>query len=256
QNNSFNKAEFLSKHLDVFVNYAETYFDKDQLDKMLVDDLGDIEGLTCVIGVDLSRRTDLTCVSLNIPTYDDEGLSLLKVKQMYFIPEFGIEDKEQQRNVPYRELAKKGFVTICPGKTVDEEMVNQYVEWVFENFDLRQINYDPALAEKLVEKWEMLGIQCVEVPQYPTHMNEPFDDFEILLLQDRIKTDNQLLIYCASNAKVITNINNLKTPSKRKSPEHIDGFVAMLIGHKETLNMMEDAVPDEDYDEYLDDIYR
>ncbi|MCU4979618.1 terminase large subunit [Bacillus cereus] len=256
QNNSFNKAEFLSKHLDVFVNYAETYFDKDQLDKMLVDYLDNIEGLTCVIGVDLSRRTDLTCVSINIPTYDDEGNAILIVKQMYFIPEFGIEDKEQQRNVPYRALAEKEFVTICPGKTVDEEMVNQYVEWVFENFDLRQINYDPALAEKLVEKWEMLGIQCVEVPQYPTHMNEPFDDFEILLLQDRIKTDNPLLIFCASNAKIITNINNLKTPSKRKSSEHIDGFVAMLIGHKETLNMMEDAILDESYDDYLEEIYR
>ncbi|MRA81799.1 terminase large subunit, partial [Bacillus thuringiensis] len=83
--------------LDVFVNYAETYFDKDQLDKMLVDYLGDIEGLTCVVGVDLSRRTDLTCVSINIPTYDDEGNAILIVKQMYFIPEFGIEDKEQQR---------------------------------------------------------------------------------------------------------------------------------------------------------------
>ncbi len=56
----------------------------------------------------------------------------------------------------------------------------------------------------------MLGIQCVEVPQYPTHMNKPFDDFEILLLQERIITDNPLLIFCASNAKVITNINNLK----------------------------------------------
>lgn len=56
----------------------------------------------------------------------------------------------------------------------------------------------------------MLGIQCVEVPQYPTHMNNPFDDFEILLLQERIITDNPLLIFCASNAKVITNINNLK----------------------------------------------
>ncbi|MEH6940786.1 terminase large subunit [Bacillus sp. JJ722] len=254
QNNSFNRAEFLSKHLNVFVNYAETYFEKDQLDKMLVNSLGDVEGLTCVIGVDLSRRTDLTCVSINIPTFDDEGDSLLKVKQMYFIPEFGIEEKEQQRNIPYRELAKLGFVTLCPGKTVDEDMVNEYVEWVFEYFDLRQINYDPALAEKLVEKWEMLGITCIEVPQYPTHMNEPFDDFEVLLLQDKVVTDNQLLIFCASNAKIVTNINNLKAPSKRKSPEHIDGFVAMLIGHKETLNMMDESI--DGMDDLISDIYR
>lgn len=256
QNNSFNKAEFLSKHLNVFVNYAETYFDKDQLEKMLVKDLGEVEGLTCVVGVDLSRRTDLTCVSINIPTYDDKGKPILKVKQKYFIPEFGIEEKEQQRNVPYRELAEKGYVRICKGKTIDEDEINEYVEWVFEHFDLVQINYDPALASKLVEGWEMLGIQCVEVPQYPTHMNEPFDDFEMLLLQDRVVTDNPLFIFCASNAKIITNINNLKTPSKRKSPEHIDGFVAFLIGHKETLNMMEPLILDEELDDYLSKIFR
>lgn len=253
--NSFNKAEFLSKHLDVFVNYAETYFELEQLEKVVVDDLGDLEGLTCVIGVDLSRRTDLTCVDVNFPTVDEEGNPVLKFKQMYFIPEFGIEEKEQQRNVPYRELAEKGFVTICPGKTVSEDMVDEYVLWVFENFDLRQINYDPALAEKLVERWEMLGLECVEVPQYPTVMNEPFDDFEILLLQEKVFTDNPLFTFCASNAKIITNINSLKIPSKRKSPEHIDGFVAFLIAHKETLNMMEEVNMD-GLDDYLDSIYR
>lgn len=255
--NSFNKAEFLSKHLDVFVNYAETYFDKDQLEKMLIKSLGDIQGETCVLGVDLSRRTDLTCVSIQIPTYDEEGKPILKVKQMYFVPEFGIEEKEQKRNVPYRALADKGFVTLCPGKTIDEDMVNEYVEWVFEYFNLVQINYDPALAAKLVERWDMLGVTVAEVPQYPTHMNEPFDDFEMLLLQDRIYTDNPLLIFCAENAKIITNINNLKAPSKRKSPEHIDGFVALLIGHKETLNMMgESILDDESYEDYLSVIYR
>ncbi|MFD2628735.1 terminase large subunit [Oceanobacillus kapialis] len=261
--NSFNKAEFMSKHLDVFVNYAETYFEKDQLEKMLVDDLGNILGETAVIGVDLSRRTDLTCVDINIPSFDDNGDPILKVKQMYFIPEFGIEEKEQQRNVPYRALAEKGFVTLCPGKTVDEDLVSEYVEWAFENFNLVQINYDPALAEKLVERWDMLGVTTVEVPQYPTHMNEPFDDFEILLLRESvingeeraaIVTDNPLLIFCAENAKIITNINNLKTPSKRKSPEHIDGFVACLIAHKETLNMMEISI--EGMDELIGNIYR
>ncbi|MFS0594221.1 terminase TerL endonuclease subunit [Cytobacillus horneckiae] len=254
QNNSFNRAEFLSKHLNVFVNYAETYFELDQLEKVEVDDLGELEGLTCVVGVDLSRRTDLTCVSINFPTFDEDGDPVLKFKQMYFIPEFGIEEKEQKRNVPYRELAEKGFVTLCPGKTIDEDMVDEYVQWVFNTFDLRQINYDPALAEKLVERWEMLGIECADVPQYPTVMNEPFDDFEVLLLQERVFTDNPLFVFCASNAKIITNINNLKTPSKRKSPEHIDGFVAFLIAHKETINMMDASI--DGMDELLEDIYR
>lgn len=261
--NSFNKAEFLSKHLNVFVNYAETYFELDQLEKVLVKDLGELEGMTCVAGVDLSRRTDLTCVDLNFPTTDDDGEPLLKVLQMYFVPEFGIEEKEQQRGVPYRELAEKGFVTICPGKTIDEDMVNDYMEWAYETFELLQINYDPALAEKLVEKWEMFGIECVEVPQIPTVMNEPFDDFEILLLQERrlngetvpaIVADNPLFIFCTSNAKIITNIQNFKVPSKRKSVEHIDGFVAFLIAHKESLNMM--ILSTDGMEDYLKSIFR
>ncbi|MEK5107043.1 terminase TerL endonuclease subunit [Cytobacillus sp. FSL K6-0129] len=256
RNNSFNRAEFLSKHLNVFVNYAETYFELDQLEKVEVDDLGELEGLTCVVGIDLSRRTDLTCVDINFPTYDEEGKPVLKFKQMYFIPEFGIEEKEQQRNVPYRELAKRGFVTLCPGKTIDEDMVDEYVQWVFDNYDLRQINYDPALAEKLVERWRMLGIDCIEVSQIPTVMNEPFDDFETLLLQERVFTDNPLFLFCASNAKIVTNMNNLKVPSKRKSPEHIDGFVAFLIAHKETMNMMDPLVEPEEMDDYLASIYR
>jgi len=172
-------------------------------------------------------------------------------------------EKEQQRNVPYRELAEKGFVTICPGKTIDEDMVDDYVNWAFDTFDLRQINYDRALAEKLVERWEMLGLECVEVPQIPNVMNEPFDDFEVLLLQERVLngqtvpavvTNNPLLIFCANNAKVVTNINNMKTPSKRKSVEHIDGFVAFLIAHKESLNMME--ISTNGMDDYVASIFR
>lgn len=255
QENSFNKAEFLSKHLDVFVNYADSYFDKGQLEKMLVDDLGDLDGATAVLGVDLSRRTDLTCISVNIPTSDNRG-PLLKIKQMYFVPEFGLEEKEKERGVPYKELAENGFLTICPGKTIDENMINEYINYCHEKYNLIQINYDRALAGRMVEEWEMLGITCIDVPQYPTHINEPFDDFEMLLLQDRIQTDNPLLIFCAENAKIITNINNLKAPSKTKSPEHIDGFVAALIAHKETLNMMTEYVDDETLDDYLDDIYR
>ncbi|MGM8244671.1 terminase TerL endonuclease subunit, partial [Escherichia coli] len=97
--NPFRKAEFLSKHLNVFVNYAENYFDKEQIDNCLVDDLGDITGEQVAIGIDLSRTTDLTCVSINIPTFNDEGESIIKIKQMYFVPTHNIEEKEKLRNV-------------------------------------------------------------------------------------------------------------------------------------------------------------
>ncbi|MFC6117329.1 terminase large subunit [Macrococcoides bohemicum] len=249
------KAEFMSKHLDVYVNYADTYFDLDQVETMLVDDLGDILGKPCVVGLDLSKRVDLTCVSINVIDHDDEGRAIEKVKQMYFIPQEGIVEKENLRNVPYRDLAEKGFVTLCPGKTVDYDMILDYVEWIFDNFEIMQLNYDKAMSEKLIEDIEMrFGIQCVEVPQYPAVMNEAVDDFEVQLLNRRVVTDNPLLIFCISNAMMVTNINGEKAPTKRKSPEHIDGFVAYLIGHKESMNYLQD-VEEDAFEDYLNDIF-
>ncbi|NSM89520.1 terminase large subunit [Enterococcus faecalis] len=255
--NPFRKAEFLSKHLNVFVNYAENYFDKEQIDNCLVDDLGDITGEQVAIGIDLSRTTDLTCVSINIPTFNDEGESIIKIKQMYFVPTHNIEEKEKLRNVPYQYYAEQGFVTLCEGRTVDYDLVYNYVIDMYNKYelDIIQINYDPAMSEKLVERFEMEGFNTAEVGQYPSVMNEMLDDFEILVDNGRVQTDNPLFIFCTNNTTVVTNIQSQKAPSKRKSPEHIDGFVAFLIGHKDSMDLMVEVGSEEEYEEYIKQLY-
>ncbi|HFK9572601.1 TPA: terminase large subunit [Enterococcus faecalis] len=255
--NPFRKAEFLSKHLNVFVNYAENYFDKEQIDNCLVDDLGDITGEQVAIGIDLSRTTDLTCVSINIPTFNDEGESIIKIKQMYFVPTHNIEEKEKLRNVPYQYYAEQGFVTLCEGRTVDYDLVYNYVIDMYNKYelDIIQINYDPAMSEKLVERFEMEGFNTAEVGQYPSVMNEMLDDFEILVDNGRVQTDNPLFIFCTNNTTVVTNIQSQKAPSKRKSPEHIDGFVAFLIGHKDSMDLMVEVGSEEEYEDYIKQLY-
>lgn len=255
--NPFRKAEFLSMHLNVFVNYAENYFDKEQIDNCLVDDLGDITGEQVAIGIDLSRTTDLTCVSINIPTFNDEGESIIKIKQMYFVPTHNIEEKEKLRNVPYQYYAEQGFVTLCEGRTVDYDLVYNYVIDMYNKYelDIIQINYDPAMSEKLVERFEMEGFNTAEVGQYPSVMNEMLDDFEILVDNGRVQTDNPLFIFCTNNTTVVTNIQSQKAPSKRKSPEHIDGFVAFLIGHKDSMDLMVEVGSEEEYEDYIKQLY-
>lgn len=47
----------------------------------------------------------------------------------------------------------------------------------------------------------------------------------------------------------------MKAPSKRQSKKKIDGFVAFLVAHKETMMVMDD-VSEEGMDELIDEIYR
>ncbi|UBR28723.1 terminase large subunit [Bacillus sp. SD-4] len=251
------KAEFLSKHLNVFVNGAENFFEQGQVEHVLVEDLGDLTGETCYIGLDLSKTTDLTCVSLNFPNsgYTEDGKSILKVKQMYFVPNEDIEHREKEDNVPYTDMAERGFVTFCDGKMINQDQVMDYIVECLNLYDVQQINYDPAMSQKLIEKLENLGIECISVSQFPNVMNAMMDDSEILIYEKRIMTDNPLFVYCALNVVVVTNINGMKAPSKRQSKKKIDGFVAFLCAHKETMMVM-DSITEEGMDELIGDIYR
>ncbi|HDR8114713.1 TPA: terminase large subunit [Bacillus cereus] len=249
------KAEFLSKHLNVFVNSADNYFEHDQVQHVLVEDLGDLTGEVCYIGLDLSKTTDLTCVSLNFPTHDEEGNSILKMKQMYFIPTDNIEFREKEDNVPYTDMVERGFVTFCDGKMINQDQVMDYIVECMNLYDVQQINYDPAMSQKLIEKLENLGLECIAVNQFPNVMNAMLDDSEILIYEKRLITDNPLFVYCALNVVVVTNINGMKAPSKRQSKKKIDGFVAFLVAHKETMMIMDD-VSEEGMDELIGEIYR
>ncbi|SCM88425.1 terminase large subunit [Bacillus mycoides] len=249
------KAEFLSKHLNVFVNGADNYFEHDQVQHVLVEDLGDLTGEICYLGLDLSKTTDLTCVSLNFPSHDDEGKSLLRVKQMYFLPNENIDFKEKEDNVPYTDMVERGFATFCDGKMIDQDQVMEYIVECMDLYDVQQINYDPAMSQKLIEKLENLGLECIAVNQYPNVMNAMLDDSEILIYKKRLITDNPLFVYCALNVVVVTNINGMKAPSKRQSKKKIDGFVAFLCAHKETMMVM-DSITEEGMDELIGDIYR
>nr|WP_229192493.1 terminase TerL endonuclease subunit [Bacillus cereus] len=249
------KAEFLSKHLNVFVNSADNYFEHDQVQHVLVEDLGDLTGEICYLGLDLSKTTDLTCVSLNFPTHDEEGKSILKVKQMYFIPTDNIEFREKEDNVPYTYMVERGFVTFCDGKMINQDQVMDYIVECMNVYDVQQLNYDPAMSQKLIEKCENLGLECIRVDQFPNVMNAPIDDAERLIYEERLFTDNPLFIYCALNLVVVTNINGMKGPSKRQSKKKIDGFVAFLVAHKETMMVMDD-VSEEGMDELIHEIYR
>lgn len=255
QRSAHKKAEFLSKHLNVFVNGTEQYYEQEQVESCLVEDLGDLKGETCVLGLDLSKTTDLTCVNLNFPTFDDEGKPIIKVKQMYFIPSADIEHREKEDNVPYQDLAERGYVQLCDGKMIDQDQVMEYIVDCMHLYDVQQLNYDPAMSQKLIEKCENLGIECIAVNQYPTVMNAMVDDLEVLLYEGRVITDNPLFVYCLLNMVVVKNINGLKAPSKRASKKKIDGAVAFLVAHKETMMMM-DSIDESGMDELISEIYR
>ena len=180
---------------------------------------------------------------------------MLKVKQMYFIPSEDIDLREQEDNVPYQDMCEKGYVQLCDGKFIDQDQVMEFIKECMELYDVQLLNYDPAMSQKLIEQIENLGLDCNAVSQYPNVMKAPIDDAERLIYKRKLFTDNPLFIYCALNLVVGTNLLGMKAASKAKSKKKIDGFVAFLIAHKETMMQMDD-VDDSEMDSLISEIYR
>ncbi|MDT2850170.1 terminase large subunit [Vagococcus carniphilus] len=263
---NFSKGEFLAKHLNLFVNSNESYFDLDQVEKCLIETTEEnqeilkefndsLEGEMCWLGLDLSKTTDLTSATLNFPSHDEYGNPLLKLKQRYWIPSDNLDAREKEDNVPYSELVEQGHVELCDGKMINEDMIVESIKEWMNVYDIQKVNYDPAMSATLIPKIENLGLECTAVGQYPNVVNAPITDAELLIYQEQIRTDNPLFVYCASNVVITKNLGGMKAASKSKSVKKIDGFISFIIAHKETMFEME-HFDDDELEEYLESIYR
>ena len=45
-----------------------------------------------------------------------------------------------------------------------------------DQYDEQQINYDPAMSQKLIERLENLVLECIAVNQYPSVLNAMVDN--------------------------------------------------------------------------------
>lgn len=189
----------------------------------------------CFVGMDLSSTRDLTALVAVFP--DDEGFDVLPC---FFVPEETIHERARRDRVPYDLWARDGYVTTTPGNVVDYEAVRKMLHAWREEFDLREIAYDPWNATDLVTRLsEQDGFTCVTMRQGFASLSAPTKALEKAVVSKALRHDGHpALRWCVSNAAVETDpAGNLKL-SKKVSVERIDGVVALVMA----VDMMNRAV--------------
>ena len=107
------RIEYLTKQCNRWINQKinSPYMDMDKWSKCEIDEIPDIEGLKCVIGLDKSDKIDLTSITYEI----DLGNNEILIMNHCFIPEETLEAKMKTDKVPYDLWAKEGYITVIPG---------------------------------------------------------------------------------------------------------------------------------------------
>lgn len=224
---------FLTKNMNLWVNQsAMSYMDmakwkeRGAITKIPVD----LYGRSAYVGIDLSKRIDLTAAGIIVPIDVDSAVQYV-VRAHGFIPEDTVAVHEKTDKVPYRAWAKAGYLTITPGDVVDYRFIES---WIHETTDALGVNvkelcYDPYNATHFAQDFEAQGITTVEVRQGMRTLSEPTKAFREEAYRGNILHEpNPLLDWAVSNAVTKRDHNENIILDKEKSTNRIDPIAAVI----------------------------
>jgi phage terminase large subunit-like protein len=192
-------------------------------------DIEALKGRPCFAGLDLGGARDLTALVLVFP--GDDGV--FDVLPMFFVPEKGLQDREDQERVPYGVWRDQGLVQMMPGRTMDPRYVAQAVAELHSQYGIKRLAFDRWKIDDFKRELETIGVTDLDLVPHGQGWKEmgPAVDNLLRLVSERLirHGGNPALTMCIANAKPSSDpAGNLKL-DKVKSTGRIDGAVALAM---------------------------
>lgn len=186
-----------------------------------------LKGLTCYGGVDLSSTTDLTAFVLFFPPQN--GLEKAVWLPYIWRSSKDLLEAERRDKAPYRDWERAGFLTICPGDTIDFASVEEAIAAAQQRYDLKMVGFDPYLSRTITQRLEPLVEAIIEVPQDMKNMSPAMKEIEAgVLNREMLHVHNTCFRWTWGNVRCHVDGNENKKPMKNKSPGRIDPTVALI----------------------------
>ena len=195
-------------------------------------DMAALKGRTCYAGLDLSSTTDITAFVLVFPP--QEGLDRWVALPTGWMPLDGIDAREREDHVPYRDWIRAGFLHGCEGDIIDFEAVADTVVQAAQDYDLRMVGFDPYLGatvmQNIRERLAGTVTEVVEIPQGIRSISPPMKELERLIrAHEMLHVHNTAARQCFLNLRCVSDDNENIKPTKKRSRGRIDITVAWII---------------------------
>lgn len=219
---------FLTKHLDVWVNASVAWMDMRAWDKCADTSLSldDFVGEPCSIGLDLATRNDI-CAKVRLFCREIDGKKHYYVFGDYFLPESAVTDG---RNSQYSGWVRSGHLIETPGEVTDYEIVADTIRDDASRFQIKEIGFDEWNAAHLSNTLIAEGLTMVAMRQGARTLSEPMKHLEELVMEGRLHHDgNPALTWMISNTLAKRDeADNIK-PVKERYENKIDAVVALIM---------------------------
>lgn len=219
------RGNFLTKHLNVWTNAGSNWMDMEAWHacadpSLREEDFADAQAWAAV---DLAEKSDFAA---NVKVFQRDGIWHVCTR-LYYNEVAAQESKTAQ--LP--GWIEEGWVKVSPGNLTDFDMITTDLRADRDLHDLQEVGYDPALSSYWARQCIDDGLPMVEITQRSLFFTQPLQEIEALVLAGKLKHDgNPVMSWMVGNLVVLTSkYNELKSPTKNRKEDKIDGAIAMLM---------------------------
>lgn len=222
------KVEFMTKYCNVKQNSSQAWLPTHEINKCSGDKL-DLEGFKkhyAVLGIDLSRTTDLTSATCIIQKEND-----LYVFNHFWLPAEKIEEASVRDSLPYKLYIQRGLLSPSGDNVVDYNDCFNWCKELVEKYKLYPVlvGYDKYNANYLTSALKDYGFHCYDVVQ-GFNLSPVILETEGLIKDGRLHIgDNDLLkVHLLDTALKFSAEKERCRIVKLNNKAHIDGTASLL----------------------------
>jgi len=185
-------------------------------------------GMSCAMGVDLSRGDDFFAFTWLVPL----GHGRFGIKTLSFISRRTLDLLSPTKRIKYESFREEGTLIVLEGNTLDMMEVYDHVDQHVEQLEymVEAVGYDTYNADSFMERWERehgdLGIE--KVIQGAKTESVPLGDMKTQVGARVIEFDEKILMFTMGHAVAKEDINGNRMLVKLRNDEKIDNVSAWL----------------------------
>lgn len=223
KNNSSLEVGTRTKNFNQWVSSQDIWISNDTLLQNSKEvKLEDYKDCFCYMGVDLAAVSDLTALSILIPT-DDKYI----FKTFYYLPNSCLHDNSNSEL--YKEWKRKGYLTVTDGNVTDYDFVLNDILRINKSIYISKIGYDTYNATQWAIDATEKSLPLEPYSQALGNFNRPTKEIERLIKMGKVIIDsNPITLWCFANVMLKFDHNDNCKPVKQESQQKIDGVIAMI----------------------------
>ena len=234
--NTSAQKNYLTKHLDVWVNSDSAWLDMSKYNACIDTSFTpeDFAGKPCIYGVDLASKLDLSAViKLFWKKNQDDGLIHYYVWADFFLPSDTVKNSG---NTSYYGWVEDGHLRTTDGAITDIGQIEQFIIEDYKKFDTLSVAYDPMQATQMAQGLLQDGAPMVELYQNLKNLSEPMKTLQALMYSGRLHVlNNPVLHWNAANVVAHTDAKENIFLRKEKPEDKIDGIVALNMAFNQAI---------------------